>query len=95
MNDGSRTARIIDRVRAIPVGFVRTYGDIDPHAPRLGVTFSRRRTMTSRGIGSSAQTGASPKEEGNAHSSSRKASQCAATASIYVLPGCSAPPKEA
>ena len=23
------------RVRAIPVGFVRTYGDIDPGAPRL------------------------------------------------------------
>ena len=35
MNDESRTARIIDRIRAIPVGFVRTYGDIDPHAPRL------------------------------------------------------------
>jgi alkylated DNA nucleotide flippase Atl1 len=27
--------RIVDRVRAIPVGFVRTYGDIDPKAPRL------------------------------------------------------------
>jgi methylated-DNA-protein-cysteine methyltransferase-like protein len=30
-----RTARIIGRVRAIPSGFVRTYGDIDPGAPRL------------------------------------------------------------
>jgi len=30
-----RTARIIARVRAIPIGFVRTYGDIDPGAPRL------------------------------------------------------------
>jgi alkylated DNA nucleotide flippase Atl1 len=30
-----RTARIVARVRAIPVGFVRTYGDIDPKAPRL------------------------------------------------------------
>ena len=30
-----RTERIIRRVRAIPPGFVRTYGDIDPHAPRL------------------------------------------------------------
>ena len=30
-----RTARIIARIRAIPEGFVRTYGDIDPHAPRL------------------------------------------------------------
>ena len=30
-----RTERIIRRVRAIPAGFVRTYGDIDPRAPRL------------------------------------------------------------
>lgn len=26
---------IVARVRAIPEGFVRTYGDIDPRAPRL------------------------------------------------------------
>ena len=31
----ARVARILDRVRAIPPGFVRTYGDIDPKAPRL------------------------------------------------------------
>lgn len=30
-----RTDRIVRRVRAIPAGFVRTYGDIDPAAPRL------------------------------------------------------------
>jgi alkylated DNA nucleotide flippase Atl1 len=30
-----RTQRILSRVRAIPAGFVRTYGDIDPKAPRL------------------------------------------------------------
>jgi methylated-DNA-protein-cysteine methyltransferase related protein len=30
-----RMARIVSRVRAIPSGFVRTYGDIDPKAPRL------------------------------------------------------------
>lgn len=30
-----RASRIIERVRAIPEGFVRTYGDIDPAAPRL------------------------------------------------------------
>ena len=30
-----RRARIVERVRAIPKGFVRTYGDIDPAAPRL------------------------------------------------------------
>jgi len=31
----ARRARIVERVRAIPPGFVRTYGDIDPRAPRL------------------------------------------------------------
>lgn len=31
----SRRERIIERIRAIPEGFVRTYGDIDPRAPRL------------------------------------------------------------
>ena len=31
----SRTERILERVRAIPEGWVRTYGDIDPRAPRL------------------------------------------------------------
>src|SRR5690242_417538 len=31
----SRTARIAERVRSIPAGFVRTFGDIDPGAPRL------------------------------------------------------------
>jgi len=30
-----REARIVERVRSIPKGFVRTYGDIDPAAPRL------------------------------------------------------------
>jgi alkylated DNA nucleotide flippase Atl1 len=32
---GPRHDRIVARVRAIPAGFVRTYGDIDPVAPRL------------------------------------------------------------
>ena len=31
----SRTARILERIRAIPEGFVRTYSDIDERAPRL------------------------------------------------------------
>ena len=30
-----RAARILAGVRAIPEGFVRTYGDLDPGAPRL------------------------------------------------------------
>jgi len=31
----ARIARIVERVGAIPEGFVRTYGDVDPAAPRL------------------------------------------------------------
>jgi methylated-DNA-protein-cysteine methyltransferase-like protein len=31
----TRASGILARVRAIPPGFVRTYGDVDPHAPRL------------------------------------------------------------
>jgi methylated-DNA-protein-cysteine methyltransferase related protein len=30
-----RRERIIARIRSIPEGFVQTYGDIDPSAPRL------------------------------------------------------------
>lgn len=35
MPDHERIDGILERVRAIPKGFVRTYGDIDPKAPRL------------------------------------------------------------
>ena len=33
--DEARVTRIIERVRSIPEGYVRTYGDIDRRAPRL------------------------------------------------------------
>jgi alkylated DNA nucleotide flippase Atl1 len=33
--NSERQERIIARIRAIPEGFVQTYGDIDPSAPRL------------------------------------------------------------
>jgi methylated-DNA-protein-cysteine methyltransferase related protein len=33
--DRARIERIVERVRSIPEGYVRTYGDIDPQAPRL------------------------------------------------------------
>jgi methylated-DNA-protein-cysteine methyltransferase related protein len=33
--DKARVERIVERVRSIPEGYVRTYGDIDPRAPRL------------------------------------------------------------
>jgi len=35
MRTDDRTRWILDRVRAVPVGFVRTYGDISPGAPRV------------------------------------------------------------
>jgi alkylated DNA nucleotide flippase Atl1 len=37
MNPG-RERRILDRVRDTPAGFVRTYGDVSPGAPRLAGT---------------------------------------------------------
>jgi methylated-DNA-protein-cysteine methyltransferase-like protein len=30
-----RQRQILDRVRATPIGFVRTYGDVSPGAPRV------------------------------------------------------------
>ena len=30
-----RAVEILDRIRAVPEGFVRTYGDVSPGAPRL------------------------------------------------------------
>jgi methylated-DNA-protein-cysteine methyltransferase related protein len=37
-----RVEHIVERIRAIPEGFVRTYGDIDPQAPRfVGLVLSR------------------------------------------------------
>ena len=33
-----RAARVLDRVRNTPPGFVRTYGDVSPGAPRFAGT---------------------------------------------------------
>jgi alkylated DNA nucleotide flippase Atl1 len=33
--DGPRAKSILERVRSTPAGFVRTYGDCSPGAPRL------------------------------------------------------------
>ena len=33
-----RAARVLDRIRATPPGFVRTYGDVSPGAPRFAGT---------------------------------------------------------
>ena len=32
---GNRSEEMLERVRAIPPGFVRTYGDVSPGAPRF------------------------------------------------------------
>jgi alkylated DNA nucleotide flippase Atl1 len=32
---GERERRVLARIRAIPEGFVRTYGDVSPGAPRF------------------------------------------------------------
>jgi alkylated DNA nucleotide flippase Atl1 len=40
--DAPRARRILARVRDTPPGFVRTYGDLDPSAPRMaGAVLSR------------------------------------------------------
>jgi alkylated DNA nucleotide flippase Atl1 len=33
--DGERAAAVLARIRAIPPGFVRTYGDVSPGSPRF------------------------------------------------------------
>ncbi|HEV7462021.1 MAG TPA: MGMT family protein [Solirubrobacteraceae bacterium] len=33
--EGDRAQRVLVRIRAIPPGFVRTYGDVSPGAPRF------------------------------------------------------------
>jgi methylated-DNA-protein-cysteine methyltransferase related protein len=35
VSGSDREARILDRVRATPAGFVRSYGDVSPGAPRI------------------------------------------------------------
>ncbi len=37
-----RRQRLLDRIRAIPEGFVRTYGDVSPGAPRYAGTVLSR-----------------------------------------------------
>jgi alkylated DNA nucleotide flippase Atl1 len=43
MVDSPRAEGVLDRIRAIPAGFVATYGDVSPGAPRFaGTVLSRR-----------------------------------------------------
>jgi methylated-DNA-protein-cysteine methyltransferase-like protein len=40
--DGERARAVLSRIRAIPRGFVRTYGDVSPGSPRFaGAVLSR------------------------------------------------------
>ncbi len=42
MSQGRSQQQILERVRATPAGFVRTYGDVSPGAPRVaGATLHR------------------------------------------------------
>ncbi len=36
--DSTRARRVLERVREVPEGFVRTYGDLEPGAPRFAGT---------------------------------------------------------
>src|SRR5262249_7895861 len=36
--DSERARRVLDRIREVPEGFVRTYGDLEPGAPRFAGT---------------------------------------------------------
>jgi methylated-DNA-protein-cysteine methyltransferase-like protein len=38
----SRTGRVLERIRATPEGFVRSYGDVSPGAPRFAGTVLSR-----------------------------------------------------
>jgi len=38
VNHTPRPQRVLERVRAIPPGFVRTYGDVSPGSPRFAGT---------------------------------------------------------
>jgi methylated-DNA-protein-cysteine methyltransferase related protein len=33
--DDARRSQVLDRIRAVPAGFVTTYGDLSPGAPRF------------------------------------------------------------
>jgi alkylated DNA nucleotide flippase Atl1 len=41
-SDRDRAARVLERVRNTPPGFVRTYGDVSPGAPRFAGTVLSR-----------------------------------------------------
>ncbi len=82
----SRAERVIERVRAIPKGYVRTYGDIDERAPRLvGRILATNHDLPWHRVVRA--DGTIPRESRNENCYSRKVSQCAATASTSTRRG--------
>jgi len=87
MAESSPNERIISLVRAIPKGFVRTYGDIDPLAPRLvGRILSQTHDLPWQRVVRS--DGTLPQARHSASYSSPKAFRCAASASTSTGHDC-------
>jgi methylated-DNA-protein-cysteine methyltransferase-like protein len=42
MSDEMRAREVLDRIRSVPAGFVTTYGDVSPGAPRFAGTVLAR-----------------------------------------------------
>jgi hypothetical protein len=82
----SRAARVAERVRAIPPGFVRTFADIDPAAPGRSAGSSPAPT-TCPGTELYGPTAARRWALSNSSGSAAKESRCAATGSISTEPG--------
>ena len=71
--------KILDRARTIPEGFVATYGDLCPEAPRrAGAVMASCEDKTVPGIASSAPMARSPSASASAPCSKPRASHSAA-----------------
>ncbi len=85
---GAREALIIERVRSIPEGFVRTYGDIDRRAPGWSAVSWPRRTRNSHGTGWCGLMAPSRWVNVSAGVCAAKASPSGAIGLISPRPGC-------
>src|SRR6188472_4077522 len=80
VDPASRAKRVVERVRAIPEGHVRTYGDIGARAPRLvGRILATTHDIPWHRVVRA--DGTIRRDDRNESGDARKASQCAATAS--------------
>ena len=77
-----RAERVLERIRDIPPGFVRTYGDVSPGAPRFaGTVLSETDDPESRGSASCAPTARWPRARASARCSTPRACRSGATVS--------------